>query len=179
MQDSGTTGAPVGVDPAACPCPVPTSSPPPAPRARPRSWLLLLVLCLGVLGQGERCEIDPRFASPTATLRTFWEALRAGDMEAAEACIEEGDYSGPYPGWVWFMPPSRDLRLESVQPLPVRRGRVVVDYEVHYFALGASEELSFKTQSQLVEARGEWRITAPYGNVTTLEWRPIHRLVPI
>lgn len=151
----------------------------PAERIGALSWLMLLVLCFAVLGQGQRCEVDARFASPTATLHTFWEALRSGDAETASQCIEEGSYSGPYPGTVWFMPPSRDLRLEAVHALPVRPGRVLVNYEVHYFAVGAAEELSFEIGSHLVEARGEWRIVPPFGNVSLHEWRPIHRLVPI
>jgi hypothetical protein len=152
---------------------------PPIQKAGALAWAMLLVLCLSVLGQGERCEVDPRFASPGATLHTFWEALRAGDAETASQCIEDGGYTGPFPGMVWFMPPSHDLRLEAVHSLPVRRGRVMVNYEVHYFALGVSEELSFRTENHLVQLRGEWRIAPPFGNVSTQEWVPLHRLSPI
>ena len=140
---------------------------------------MLLLLCFAVLGQGQRCEVDPRFGSPASTLLTYWEALRSGDAETASQCIEDGNYTGPYPGAVWFMPPTRDLRLEAVRSLPVRRGRVMVNYEVHYFALGVSEELSFRTESHLVQVRGEWRIAPPFGNVSVQEWRPLHRLTPI
>ena len=162
-----------------CPSHEPHSRLPPTERASPLSWLLLIAFCLSVLGQGQRCEVDPRFGSPTATLRTFWEALRLGDVETASQCIEDGGYTGPFPGMVWFMPPSHDLRLEAVRSLPVRRGRVLVNYEVHYFALGVSEELSFRTENHLVQVRGEWRIAPPFGNVSTQAWSPLHRLVPI
>jgi hypothetical protein len=140
---------------------------------------MLLVLSLSVLGQGQRCLVDPRLGSPVRTLQTYWDALRAGDVETASMCIEDGNYSGPYPGSVWFMPPTRDLRLEAVHSLPVRRGRVMVDYEVHYFALGVTEELSFRTESHLVLARGEWRIAPPFGNVNLQTPRTLHRLTPI
>jgi hypothetical protein len=141
--------------------------------------MLLLVLCFGVLGQGQRCETDPRFGSPISTLKTYWEALSAGDAETAAQCIEDGSYTGPYPGAVWFMPPTRDLRLEAVQLLPVHRGRVMANYEVHYFAQGIAEELSFRTENHLVQVRGEWRIAPPFGDVSQQQWRPLHRLTPI
>jgi hypothetical protein len=151
----------------------------PTERVSALSWLLLLTLCLAVLGQGQRCEVDPRFGSPGATLQTFWEALRLGDAETASLCIEEGSYTGPFPGMVWFMPPSHDLRLDAVHSLPVRTGRVMVNYEVHYSVLGAAEEFSFRTENHLVQVRGEWRIVPPFGNVGMQEWGPIHRLAPI
>jgi hypothetical protein len=163
----------------ACPSHETPSQLPPTERASAPAWVLLLLLCLSVLGQGQRCEVDPRFGSPGATLRTFWEALRLGDVETAEECFEDGGYTGPFPGMVWFMPPSHDLRLEAVHSLPVRRGRVMVNYEVHYFALGVAEELSFSTENHLVQIKGEWRIAPPYGNVSTQEWKTLHRLAPI
>ena len=152
-----------------------------APRERVSalSWLLVLALCFGVLGQGQRCEMDPRFGSPVSTLRTYWQALSSGDAETAAQCIEDGNYTGPYPGSVWFMPTTRDLRLEAVRSLPVHRGRVMVNYEVHYFALGIAEELSFRTESHLVQSHGEWRIAPPFGNVSQQQWRPLHRLTSI
>jgi len=137
------------------------------------------VLCFSVLGQGERFRVDPRFRTPNATLDTFWQALRSDDAETASLCLEDGGYTGPFPGAVWFLPPTRDLRLEAIHTLPVRRGRVMVNYEVHYFAVGVAEELSFHTENQLVQVRGEWRITPPLGNASFPEWRPIHRLTPI
>ena len=178
-QETGTPAPPGGVGRVACSSDDFPSSLAPTKRVSALSCLMLLILCFAVLGQGQRCEVDPRFGSPGATLLTFWEALRTGDAETASMCFEEGSYSGPYPGTVWFMPPSRDLRLEAVHSLPVRPGRVLVNYEVHYFAIGAAEELSFQTGSHLVEARGEWRIVPPFGSVSLQEWRPIHRLEPI
>jgi len=55
----------------------------------------------------------------------------------------------------------------------------MVNYEVHYFALGASEEFSFQTASHLVRVQGEWRIVPPFGDVSAQESPPIHRLAPI
>jgi len=178
-EESGTPAPPGGVGNLACTSDVVPSSAEPRERVRALSWLMLLWLCFAVLGQGQRCVVDPRFASPVSTLRTFWQALRSDDVDTAALCIENGDYAGPYPGSVWFMPPTRDLRLESVHLLPVHRGRVMVNYEVHYFALGVAEELSFATESHLVQARGEWHIVPPFGDVSLQEWRPLHRLTPI
>jgi len=179
QQESGTVAPPVGVGMAACPSPDSPSPSPPLAPAGPLSCALVLLMCVALLGQGQRCIIDPRFNSPIATLRTYWESLQQGDAETASLCIEDGGYTGPYPGSVWFMPPSRNLTLTEVHALPVRRGRVMVNYEVHYFALGAAEELSFKTESQLVEHHGEWRITPPFGEVNAQPWQPIRRLAPI
>lgn len=178
-EESGTAAPPVGVGMAACPSPDSPFPPPPLAPAGALSYVLVLLLCVALLGQGQRCTIDPRFSSPIATLRTYWQSLELGDAETASLCIEEGSYTGPYPGSVWFMPPSRDLTLSAVHALPVRRGRVMVNYEVHYFALGAAEELSFRTESQLIERHGEWRITPPFGEVNAQEWKPIRRLAPI
>lgn len=178
-QESGTPAPPDGVGTVACANIQSPSSPEPRERVRALSWMMLLVLCFAVLGQGQRCDVDPRFGSPASTLLTYWEALRSGDAETAAQCIEDGNYTGPYPGSVWFMPPTRDLHLEDVHSLPVRRGRVMVNYEVHYFAYGVGEELSFHTENHLVQVRGEWRIVPPFGNVSAQEWRPLHRLAPI
>jgi hypothetical protein len=178
-QETGTPTPPGGVGSVACANDEVLSSATPRERVSALSWLLVLTLCFSVLGQGQRCEMDPRFGSPVSTLRTYWEALSAGDAETASECIEDGNYTGPYPGAVWFMPTTRDLRLEEVHSLPVRRGRVMVNYEVHYFALGIAEELSFRTENHLVQVRGEWRIAPPFGNVSQQQWRPLHRLTPI
>ena len=178
-QESGTPAPPDGVGSDACSSAEPASSAPPGERAGALSWLLLLMLCFSVLGQGERFAVDPRFHSPSSTLQTFWQALRSDDAETASLCLEDGGYTGPFPGAVWFLPPTRDLRLESIHTLPVRRGCVMVNYEVHYLAVGVVEELSFQTENQLVQVRGEWRISPPLGNVSLPEWRPIHRLSPI
>jgi len=179
LQETGTPAPPGGVGTLACASDETPSRAEPAEQVSGLSGLMVVCLCFALLGQGQRCDVDPRFASPTATLQTYWEALRAGDAETASMCIDEGSYTGPYPGSVWFMPESRDLRLESVHALPVRPGRVLVNYEVHYFALGASEEFSFSTGSHLVRVRGEWRIVPPFGDVSVQELRPIHRLAPI
>jgi hypothetical protein len=178
-QESGTATPPGGVGTGACSSSDSTFPRPPLTPAGVLSCALVLVLCVGLLGQGQRYSVDPRFCSPVATLRTYWESLRQGDAETASLCIEEGSYTGPFPGAVWFMPPSRNLRLTEVHELPVRHGRVLVNYEVHYLALGVSEELSFRSESQLTEHQGEWRITPPFGEVNVQEWRPIRRLAPI
>src|SRR2546423_842582 len=81
------------------------------PEARPRAplgaWALMFLVAISVLGQGERAAVDHRFATAIATLQTYWAALAADDVDTASECLEEGPYSGPYPGMVWFLPPTR------------------------------------------------------------------------
>jgi len=178
-EETGTPAPPAGVVPDACSIQPSLAPPVPAPRAGIRSWALVLLLGFAVLGQGSRCQVDVRFRSPLATLVTFWNALRDGDAETASLCLEDGEYQGPLPGTVWSLPPTRSLRLQSVNQLPVRRGLVMVNYEVHYLAEGVSEELSFPVENRLVQVRGEWRISAPLGEASVPVTRPIHRLLSI
>lgn len=142
--------------------------------ARP-AWRRLLVLSIAVLsllGQGERYRLDARFHSPSATLLTFWESLREGDGDQAFECFVEGRHDLPMPGALWFLPPTDDLWLTGFHSLPVTSGRTMVTYEVHYRPRGQNEERMFKTGSELVRVRGEWRIAQPLGEASMPEWKP-------
>jgi hypothetical protein len=133
------------------------------------------LLLASVLGQGERFNVDRRFRTPDAALTTYWQALRTNDAAGAWECLENGPYDMPFPGMVWFLPPTEDLRLTGIQALPVQRGRVVVTYEVRYRPEGLREEFSFRTASELVLRRGEWRITQPIDTASIPGWRPSPR----
>ncbi len=134
--------------------------------------MLFGVLLLAVLGQGERFHLDQRFRTVDATLVTYWEALRANDAGAAWQCMAN-EVAMPYPGMLWFLPPSDELRIADLHALPVERGRMVVSYEVRYRPRGSSVELSFHTSSELVRLRGEWRIAHPIDAASVPEWRPL------
>jgi hypothetical protein len=145
-------------------------------RVGGRTWVLVAVVTLSLLGQGERCRVDPRFASPGATLATFWAALRADQAENAWECMVEGRHDLPLPGMLWFLPPTQGLWLDDFRSLPVTSGRVLVSYDVHYRPLGMTTEHSFRTGSELVRIRGAWRILRPIGEASMPEWwRPVPR----
>ena len=146
---------------------------------RLQHFLWILFACVGLLGQGERCRVDPRFRSPSATLHTYWSALRHDDGDTAYECFVEGRHDLPEPGALWFLPPTDELWLQGFHSLPVTAGRVMVSYEVHYRPKGVFEERMFKTGSELVRMRGEWRIAQPLGNASWPEWKPVRSPVDI
>lgn len=143
------------------------------------SLILVALAALSLLGQGERCRIDSRFRSPSATLMTYWEALRANDAEEAFECLVEGRNDLPLPGSLWFLPPTEELWLERFKSLPVTSARILVSYEVHYRPNGLHEERTFRTGSELVRLRGEWHISRPLGEASMPDWKPISRSVDI
>jgi hypothetical protein len=172
VSDSGTTYSPIGVE---------TVNATPAERHPVPlwAWAALALVLFGVLGQGERSEVDPRFQSPVATLWTYWEALRDNDGATAQACLAGGQGDVPYPGMVWFLPATKTLALSDLHALPVERQRVMLTYEVRYRPRGLSEELSVRMTSELVRSRGEWHIVQPSGNASFPEWRPLPRSAAI
>ena len=124
----------------------------PAPSRRIRAWqfAVLGLAAFALLGQGERCQVDPRFGTPSATLTTYWSALRDGDSETVAECVLDDAQGQPFPGMLWFMPPTRELRLGEFRSLPVSSGRLYVTYEVRFRPLGALEEQRFETGHELV-----------------------------
>lgn len=137
-----------------------------------RALLLLLLASVSLLGQGERCQVDPRFRSPSAVLLTYWEAMRAGDADAVFECFVSPRDDQPMPGALWFMPPTNEVWIEKVRSLPVTAGRVMARYEVHYRPIGSGDERMFETGSELLRSKGEWRIVQPLGQASMPEWKP-------
>jgi hypothetical protein len=148
-------------------------------RIRARHLTLVGIAAFALLGQGERCLVDTRFSSPSATLATYWSALRDGDAATASECVLEGTEGQPFPGMLWFMPPTREVRLEDFRSLPVTAGRLYVSYEVRFRPLGALEEQSFQTGHELVRLHGGWRIARGLGTASLPQWRSIPRAVDI
>ena len=151
-------------------------------RSFPRSLRRLAAVAaasLVLLGQGERCKVDPRFASPSATLRTYWQALYNGDAETAWSCFVEVRPELPLPGEVWFLPPSDSLKLADFRALPVTNGRVLVRYQVEYVPHGVPEVRSFPSAEEVVRLHGEWRIARRVGEASYPDWTPTSRPVDI
>jgi len=177
-EDSGTTATPSGV-------PLTDRSwgdggtAVPHKGIRARHLTLVGIAAFALLGQGERCQVDARFSSPSATLATYWSALRDGDAATAGECVLEGTEGQPFPGMLWFMPPTREVRLEDFRSLPVTAGRLYVSYEVRFRPLGAIEEQSFQTGHELVRLHGGWRIARGLGTASLPQWRSIPRAVDI
>ncbi len=150
-----------------------------ARRARPRTWVLLAVALFTLLGQGERYAVDRRFLTPSATLTTYWDALRRGDAETAWRCLTEVRSDAPFPGMLWFLPETDSFRLDQFRSLPVTGGRVMVTYEVRFRPAGQTIEQAFPTGNELVRVHGEWHIARDVGEATMPAWRPIPRPVDI
>jgi hypothetical protein len=144
-----------------------------------RGVLLLAMATLSLLGQGERYRVDPRLTSPSRTIASYWEALRHDDEQAALECTAAGNEDVPYPGMLWFLPPTSELTLGGFRSLPVASGRVIVSYVVRYRPLGTSVQQAFVTGCELVRQRGEWRIVHSIGDASMPEWKPIPRSVDI
>jgi hypothetical protein len=135
------------------------------------------LVALSLFGLGERCRVNPRLVSPSATLRQYWRSLRTGDEGGVAECLVEGTRDLPFPGMLWFLPPTRELWLDDFHSLPVQSGRVLATYQVHFLPYGTGEVETFRTGSELVRTRGEWRIVRPLGEASMPEWRPIRRAV--
>ncbi len=148
-------------------------------RIRAWQWALLAFSAFALLGQGERCRVDPRFGTPSATLVTYWSALRDGDAEAVAECMLDDAGGQPFPGMLWFMPPTNELRLGEFRSLPVSAGRLFVTYEVRFRPLGALQDQRFETGHELVRRESGWRIARGLGEASLPEWQPIPRAVDI
>ena len=146
-------------------------------RLRWREWLSIALVASSLLGLGERCRVDPSLVSPSSTLHRYWEALRTGDEAGVAECLVEVQRDLPFPGMLWFMPPTSELWLDEFRSIPVQSGRVLATYQVHFVPDGSGVVESFRSGSELVRTRGEWRIARPLGEASMPEWRPIRRTV--
>jgi hypothetical protein len=176
-QETGTHSVPAGVWQGVEPGPAQA-------EARVRqigrlAWVLIAFATFSLLGQGERCRVDRRFRTPSATLGTYWEAMRANDEEAIGECMLDGPQDQPFAGMLWFMPPTTEVHLEEFHSLPVTGGRVMVSYQVRFRPTGARDDQVFQTGNELVRTHGAWRIARGLGNASMPEWKSIPRPVDI
>ena len=116
--------------------------------------------------------MDPRFASPNATLATYWEALRANDEGSVVECFAEPASAAPVPGAVWFLPPSRELVISPPRLVPVEVGHMVANYEVRFRPYGSVEVYGVTMSSELQRIRGEWRILRALVDSDMPDWLP-------
>ena len=183
VEVAGTDLPGTGAPPAgACPCGRPGGSgdAPPSPgRIRARHRVAVVLAAWALLGQGEPCQVDPRFGTPSATLATYWSALRDGDTDTVTECVLADAGGQPFPGMLWFMPPTREVRLGEFHSLPVSSGRLYVTYEVRFRPIGATEEQRFETGHELVRGQDGWHIARGLGAASLPEWQPIPRAVDI
>jgi hypothetical protein len=150
---------------------------PPRRRIGWRAWALVAFATFSLFGQGEVSRVDRRFRTPSSTLFTYWEAMRANDEQAIGECMLDGPQAQPFAGMLWFMPPTSEIHLESFRSLPITGGRVMVSYLVRFRPDGARDEQVFQTGNELVRSHGEWRIARGLGNASMPEWKPIPRPV--
>jgi len=127
-------------------------------RRRASEWLALSLACLSLLGQGERCRIDPRLCSPGETLRTYWQAVRSNDVAAVTECFVDRELATPAAGMLWFLPPIQSVAIDSLRVVTVTSARVVVSYAVRFRPQGADRDRYFVNSSELVKVHGEWRL---------------------
>ncbi|MGH3055978.1 MAG: hypothetical protein ACRDL7_13470 [Gaiellaceae bacterium] len=150
-----------------------------ARRVSWRGFWAIVLFAIVLVGQGERYRIDTRLTSPERAIANFWRALRRDDDVGAAQCMVEGEHSLPFPGMLWFLPPTRDFKLSNFRSVPIEGGRVLVTYVVRYTPVGLESEQAFVTSFEMVRQRGEWRIVRPVGEASMPEWKPILRAVDI
>lgn len=151
--------------------------------ARPRlSWRavgLLVLASLSLLGEGERQRVDPRFKTPTATIYTYWRALRRNDVQTVQECFAEPGSSLPFPGMLWFLPPVDDMDLQSMRLVGAEAGHLTAMYEVQFKPAGSPLVESFVVSTELQRVGHEWRIVRPSGDPALPTWQPYRGAVDI
>jgi hypothetical protein len=147
-------------------------------RRDAKVWILFAAVSVALLGQGERCEVDPHFSTPGATLTTYWEALRSDDGATVSACFTDPRQAMPCPGMLWFLPPCETVSLAGIRYSAGEEGTVIATYELRFRPIGMEQEMRVLTSSTLERVHGEWRIR-PAAGTTMPEWRPIPHRVDI
>jgi hypothetical protein len=149
------------------------------PRLRWRAIVLLLLASLSLLGEGERFRIDPRFKTPSATIFTYWRALRFNDVQTVQECFSEPSASLPFPGMLWFLPPVDDMNLNSMRLVSAESGHLIAMYEVQFKPAGTELIQSFLVSTELQRVGHEWRIVPPSGDSGLPTWQTYRGAVDI
>lgn len=127
---------------------------------------------MSLLGQGTQCRLDPALRTPGSALATYWEAVQLNDMDRLAACSLGFDEGTAYPGMLWAFPSTRAIRIEKMRFVPVDENRVVASYDVRFRPLGAREVHGLSVVTELVRARGEWRVARPLAEQGLLSGKP-------
>jgi hypothetical protein len=147
-------------------------------RPGARRMVLLLLLAMSLMGQGERFQIDPRFRTPSATLHTYWEALRRQDLTTVNDCLTDPGLLRPFPGMLWFLPPVDEIQLKSMRLVGAEAGRMIAVYEVQFLPSGTEDLQTFVTTTELRRVGQEWRVVPAEGDELPA-WQPFPRAVDI
>ena len=118
------------------------------------------VLAAALLLRGETPTVDPRFESPTATVRTFWQALALGPADEVLECFVDVGV-GHDATQMLGLPPLEYVHLRNVRVEARGPQRAIVRYEIWYQVAGTEEGNSFDAGDELVRVRGQWRIHRP------------------
>jgi hypothetical protein len=141
---------------------------------------------VAILLGGERPPADPRFESPVATVRTFWQAVALGPPdEALECFVDVG--AGHTAANLLTLPGLAELRVRNVRVEARGSQRAIVRYEVWYQVQGVPDANTFLAGDELWRVRGQWRIHRPLPAVeksgaprrrTESMWRPLRAPTP-
>jgi hypothetical protein len=150
----------------------------PVRRGGANRVVLLLLFALSLVGQGERFQVDPRFRTPSETLRTYWGALGRQDLTVVNDCLADPGSLRPFPGMLWFLPPVDEIDLVSMRLVGAEAGRLIAVYEVRFRPQGTRDTHSFVTTTELCRIGQEWHVV-PAEDEDLPEWQPYPRPVDI
>ncbi len=115
------------------------------------------------LSRPDTREIFPRgfkneFASPEATLITFWNARIKGDRELLKASLAKGQKGEIGPDLVApFSPPVEALEVSRILSLAVSEGEAIMEYELTLFLKGGLVRQTINRATFIAEKDG-WRL---------------------
>jgi len=139
----------------------------------------VLVGAVSLLGQGERCTIDPLLRTPGTALVTYWDTLQHNDADGTRACSLASDGALPFPGMLWAFPNTRGLWIKNLRYVPIDEDEVVVSYDVHFTPAGTDEERLLSVVTDLIRVRGEWLVSRPLAEAGLLNGRPLPTRIDI
>jgi len=134
---------------------------------------------LSLLGQGERCTIDPVLRTPGSAIAAYWEALQRNDADGMRSCSLGDDESLPFPGMLWAFPVTRALSIQDLRYVPFDENEVVVSYDVHFVPVGTQQERMLSVVTDLIRVRGEWRVAHPLSEAGLMQGHPLPTRVDI
>ena len=126
-----------------------------------KTWLLLALGAVSLVGQGERCQVDPQLRAPGSAIAFYWQALQSNDAERVAACSLVSDPRLPFPGMLWAFPNTHALAIEHLRYVPIDADYVVVSYDVVYRPVGGEQDQTLAVMTEVVRVRGEWRVARP------------------
>ena len=142
---------------------------------RAASWKVGFLLALGavsLIGQGERCHVDPQLRSPGSSIASYWQALQLNDAERVAACSLVSDPRYPFPGMLWSFPNTHSLAIKHLRYVPIDADHVIVSYDVVFRPVGGEQDQTLAVMTEVVRVRGEWRVARPLSETGILNGMP-------